>query len=194
MRYLGLNFAIASKSPVSATTTVPDALSCSREVIAVFFGSGWDILAFNTDLQNLLVFEWLSTHNWKENKVIVRFSELYFRWFVDFFTAFVAPGERLGGPQGWFGLEKNPQMAIHSVPILYYIMRSSLSQPFVNSIRYDRWNFKQSNILEPEVSVKYMTWDEWVESHKFWEKKTKKKSDLVAARRAGEVLAIRRPV
>ena len=48
---LGLNFAIASKSPVSATTTVPEAFSCSREVIAVFFGSGWDILAYNTDLQ-----------------------------------------------------------------------------------------------------------------------------------------------
>ena len=36
---------------MSATTTVPEALSCSREVIAVFFGSGWDILAYNTDLQ-----------------------------------------------------------------------------------------------------------------------------------------------
>ena len=178
---------------MSATTTVPDAFNCSREVIAVFFGSGWDILAYNTDLQNLLIFRWLSTHNWKENKVIVRFSELYFRWFVDFFTAFEAPGERLGGPQGWFGNQKNPQMAIHSVPILYYIMRSSLSQPFVNSIRYDRWNFKQSNILEPEVSVKNL-WHEMNELKATNFEEKIKNSDLVGARRAREVLAIRRPV
>jgi len=32
----GLNFAMAEKSPVSATTTVPEAFNCAREDIAGF--------------------------------------------------------------------------------------------------------------------------------------------------------------
>ena len=97
---------MASKSPVSATTTVPDAFSCSREVIAVFFGSGWDILAYNTDLQQAFNINVALNSEVRNETIFVGVPELYFSDLKIFSQPFQCPEKDLVAP-GWIGEFEN---------------------------------------------------------------------------------------